>query len=75
MMSSYDPAALECSGCDVVLECTGQFNDGLKSSIHLERGAKSILISASAKTVDKTIVYGVNHCDLCTEHRLVSNGS
>ncbi|MDA8647342.1 type I glyceraldehyde-3-phosphate dehydrogenase [Rhodobacteraceae bacterium] len=75
VMSTYDPAALDWSGCDVVLECTGQFNDGLKSSIHLERGAKSVLISAPAKNVDKTIVYGVNHRELCTEHRLVSNGS
>ena len=75
VMSSYDPAALDWSGCDVVLECTGQFNDGLKSSIHLERGAKSVLISAPAKNVDKTIVYGVNHRDLRAEHRLVSNGS
>ena len=75
VMSSYDPAALDWSGCDVVLECTGQFNDGLKSSIHLERGAKSVLISAPAKNVDKTIVYGVNHRERCTEHRLVSNGS
>ena len=75
VMSSYDPAALDWSGCDVVLECTGQFNDGLKSSIHLERGAKSVLISAPAKNVDKTIVYGVNHRELHTEHRLVSNGS
>ena len=75
LMSSYDPAALDWSGCDVVLECTGQFNDGLKSSIHLERGAKSVLISAPAKNVDKTIVFGVNHRELCTERRLVSNGS
>ena len=75
VMSSYDPAALDWSGCDVVLECTGQFNDGLKSSIHLERGAKSVLISAPAKNVDKTIVYGVNHRDLRAEDRLVSNGS
>ena len=75
VMSSYDPAALDWSGCDVVLECTGQFNDGFKSSIHLERGAKSVLISAPAKNVDKTIVYGVNHRDLRAEDRLVSNGS
>ena len=75
VMSSYDPASLDWSGCDVVLECTGQFNDGFKSSIHLERGAKSVLISAPAQNVDKTIVYGVNHRDLRAEHRLVSNGS
>ena len=59
VMSSYDPAALDWSGCDVVLECTGQFNDGFKSSIHLERGAKSVLISAPAKNVAESLKFVV----------------
>ncbi len=75
VMSTYDPAELDWSGCDVVLECTGKFNDGEKSSVHIERGAKKVLISAPATNVDKTIVYGVNHRDLLPEHGLVSNGS
>ena len=75
VMSTYDPAELDWSGCDVVLECTGKFNDGVKSSVHIERGAKKVLISAPATNVDKTIVYGVNHRDLLPEHGLVSNGS
>ena len=75
MMSTYDPTELDWDGCDVVLECTGKFNDGLKSAIHLERGAGKVLISAPATNVDKTIVYGVNHRDLTADHRMVSNGS
>ncbi len=75
MMSTYDPNELDWDGCDVVLECTGKFNDGHKSSVHLERGAGKVLISAPATNVDKTIVYGVNHRDLRAEHRMVSNGS
>ena len=75
VMSTYDPAELDWSGCDVVLEGTGKFNDGEKSSVHIERGAKKVLISAPATNVDKTIVYGVNHRDLLPEHGLVSNGS
>ena len=75
VMSSYDPETLDWTGCDVVLECTGKFNDGEKSSVHIERGAKKVLISAPATNVDKTIVYGVNHRDLLPEHGLVSNGS
>lgn len=75
VMSTYDPSELDWDGCDVVLECTGQFNDGIKSSIHLERGAGKVLISAPAINVDKTIVYGVNHRDLSTTDRMVSNGS
>ncbi|MBI6628992.1 type I glyceraldehyde-3-phosphate dehydrogenase [Pontibaca salina] len=75
MFSTYDPAELDWSGCDVVLECTGQFNDGDKANVHLERGAGSILISAPAKNVQKTIVFGVNDDTLEKGDTLVSNGS
>ncbi|SLN29354.1 Glyceraldehyde-3-phosphate dehydrogenase [Roseivivax jejudonensis] len=75
VMSDYDPAALDWSGCDVVLECTGQLNDGDRAGVHLERGAKRVLISAPARNVDRTIVYGVNHRSLVETDRLVSNGS
>ncbi|WP_323765552.1 type I glyceraldehyde-3-phosphate dehydrogenase [Marinovum sp.] len=75
MFSTYDPQELDWSGCDVVLECTGQFNDGDKAGVHLERGAKSVLISAPAKNVQKTVVYGVNHRDLVPGDTMISNGS
>jgi glyceraldehyde 3-phosphate dehydrogenase len=75
VFSTYDPRELDWSSVDVVLECTGKFNDGLKSSVHLEQGAKKVLISAPASNVDRTIVYGVNHRDLLANDRLVSNGS
>jgi glyceraldehyde 3-phosphate dehydrogenase len=75
VMSSYDLDALDWEGCDVVLECTGQFNDGQKAAAHLGRGAKSVLISAPAKNVQRTVVYGVNHRDLVKGETMVSNGS
>ncbi len=75
VMSSYEPAELDWGGCDVVLECTGNFNDGRKSAIHLERGAGKVLISAPASNVDRTVVYGVNHRALQPTERMVSNGS
>ncbi|WP_435311539.1 type I glyceraldehyde-3-phosphate dehydrogenase [Primorskyibacter sedentarius] len=75
VFSTYDPAELDWSGCDVVLECTGKFNDGQQSSVHLDRGAKKVLISAPAKNVDRTVVYGVNHRDLLADERMISNGS
>lgn len=75
MFSTYDPAELDWDGCDVVLECTGKFNDGLKSAVHLERGAKKVLISAPASNVDRTVVYGVNHRDMLADERMISNGS
>ncbi|MEC8582006.1 MAG: type I glyceraldehyde-3-phosphate dehydrogenase [Pseudomonadota bacterium] len=75
MFSTYNPEELDWSGCDVVLECTGNFNDGKKSAIHLERGAKKVLISAPASNVQRTVVYGVNHRSLTAEDNMVSNGS
>jgi len=75
MFSTYDATELDWSGCDVVLECTGQFNDGNKAAVHLEQGAKSVLISAPAKNVQKTIVYGVNEGQLAAGDTMISNGS
>lgn len=75
VFSTYDPSDLDWSGVDVVLECTGKFNDGNKSRVHLEQGAGKVLISAPASNVDRTVVYGVNHRDLVNENTMVSNGS
>ncbi|MBT8170426.1 type I glyceraldehyde-3-phosphate dehydrogenase [Falsiruegeria litorea] len=75
MFSTYDMNELDWNGCDVVLECTGKFNDGTKANAHFERGAKKVLLSAPGKNVDKTIVYGVNTGELTAADRMVSNGS
>ncbi len=75
VFSTYDPKELDWSGCDVVLECTGKFNDGDKANVHMDQGAKSVLISAPAKNVQRTVVYGVNHRDLVKGETMVSNGS
>ncbi len=75
MSSTYDMTELDWDGVDVVLECTGKFNDGLLARTHLERGAGKVLLSAPGKNVDRTVVYGVNHDDLRPEERMISNGS
>ncbi len=75
VFSTYNPDELDWSGVDVVLECTGKFNDGNNAAVHLERGAKKVLISAPAKNVQKTIVFGVNHNDLVAGDTMISNGS
>jgi len=63
------------NGVDIALECTGFFTDRDKASAHLSAGAKRVLISAPAKGVDLTVVYGVNHEKLTAEHTIVSNAS
>ena len=62
-------------GVDIALECTGLFTDAAKAGAHLEAGAKRVLISAPAKGVDLTVVFGVNHDKLTADHRIVSNAS
>ena len=75
VFSTYDPTELDWSGVDVVLECSGKFNERSKAAVHMDHGAKRVLVSAPAKNVDKTIVYGVNHRTLSTDHHVVSNAS
>ena len=72
-----DPANLPHAelGVDIALECTGFFADRDSASKHLTAGAKRVLISAPAKGVDLTVVYGVNHDKLTGEHIVVSNAS
>jgi glyceraldehyde 3-phosphate dehydrogenase len=60
---------------DLVLECTGFFTDRDKAGAHLTAGARKVLISAPAKGVDLTVVYGVNHDKLEAGHTIVSNAS
>lgn len=75
--SERDPKNLpwKSLGVDVVLECTGIFASKEKASVHLEAGAKKVLISAPAGKDLPTIVYGVNHTVLTPEDKIVSNAS
>ena len=60
---------------DVVMECTGAFNSKEKSMVHIEQGAKKVLLSAPGKTADATVVYGVNQEVLKASDLVVSNAS
>ncbi|HSF92816.1 MAG TPA: type I glyceraldehyde-3-phosphate dehydrogenase [Paracoccaceae bacterium] len=75
VQSTRDPNELDWDGVDIVLECTGKFNSKEASAVHLERGAKRVLLSAPGKNADKTIVYGVNHDVLDERDVVVSNAS
>ncbi len=60
---------------DVVMECTGLFTAADKARVHLERGAKRVLVSAPSAGADATIVYGVNQDTLTSADLIVSNAS
>jgi len=70
-----NPADLPWGDVDVVLECTGIFTDRDKAAIHLDNGARRVLVSAPSKGADKTVVYGVNHTQIGADDRVVSNAS
>ncbi len=75
MQATYNPAELNWEGIDILLECTGAHNSKEASIIHLENGAKRVLLSAPGKNADKTVVYGVNHEELTVDDLIVSNAS
>ncbi len=70
-----NPAELPWADVDVVMECTGIFTDREKAEIHLQNGAKRVLVSAPSNGSDKTIAYGVNHETLSASDVIVSNAS
>jgi glyceraldehyde 3-phosphate dehydrogenase len=75
--SERDPGNLPHAemGIDIVLECTGFFQSHDAAKPHLDAGAKRVLISAPAKGVSATVVYGVNHDVLTADDMIVSNAS
>ena len=62
-------------GVDVVLECTGFFTSQEKAGLHLEAGAKKVVISAPATGDIKTIVYNVNQDILDGTETVISGAS
>jgi glyceraldehyde 3-phosphate dehydrogenase len=78
VLSEKDPAKLPWKdlGVDIVLESTGRFTDRDQAALHLQGGAKKVIISAPAKKEDITIVYGVNHQSYDpAKHQVISNAS
>ena len=75
--SERDPTQLphKALNVDIVLECTGIFTDREKAAMHLKAGAKRVVISAPANGADLTVVYGVNHDKITSEHTVISNAS
>jgi glyceraldehyde 3-phosphate dehydrogenase len=63
-------------GVDVVVESTGLFRHRDKAKLHLEAGAKKVVITAPAKEEDLTIVLGVNEKMYDpAKHHILSNAS
>jgi glyceraldehyde 3-phosphate dehydrogenase len=74
-----DPAKLPWKdlGVDVVMECTGKFASQDKAMLHVQAGAKKVLLSAPGKgDVDLTVCFGINHTSYDpAKHHVISNAS
>jgi len=78
VVSDRNPANIPWAalGVDIVIESTGKFNSARDARIHLENGAKKVLITAPAKDEDITIVMGVNENQYDPQrHHIISNAS
>ena len=64
------------NGVDIVLECTGIFRKRAQAALHLDAGAKKVLISAPAKGPDATLACGINlETYDPANHHVLSNAS
>lgn len=78
LVSERDPLKLPWKelGVDIVIEATGKFNARDKAALHLQAGAKKVILTAPGKNEDITVVMGVNDDKLdLSKHDVISNAS
>ncbi len=77
VFAERDPSKLPWGdlGVDYVLECTGVFRKRDQAAMHLDAGAKFVLLSAPGKGVDMTFVMGVNHGAFNTDMEIIDVAS
>lgn len=78
ILSEKDPSKLPWKqlGVDIVHECTGIFSKKEKAELHVQAGAKKVIISAPSPDPDVTLCFGVNHSTYNpTSHNVISNAS
>ncbi|MCC5810072.1 MAG: erythrose-4-phosphate dehydrogenase [Ectothiorhodospiraceae bacterium] len=72
------PEALDWSGIDLLLDCSGSFGDRATAQRHLDAGAPRLLVSNpmhGEAEADFTVIMGVNDAELREGLRIVSNAS
>lgn len=78
LFSEPDPSKIpwKSAKVDLVFECTGRFTSREKAALHLEGGAKKVIVSAPCKQDDLTVVMGINENQYeAKRHHIVSNAS
>lgn len=77
-LAERDPKQLPWAdlGVDIIVESTGIFRSALQAQVHIDGGAKKVIITAPAKDEDLTIVLGVNEKEYDpARHHIISNAS
>jgi glyceraldehyde 3-phosphate dehydrogenase len=63
-------------GVDLVIEATGRFRTHHDASLHLQGGAKKVIVTTPVNDADIIVVMGINHKDYkADEHTILSNAS
>ncbi len=78
VLAERDPSKLPWKdlGVEIVIESTGHFTDAEKAKLHLQAGAKKVIISAPAKGEDITVCMGINDKNYdAGKHNIISNAS
>jgi len=78
ILSQRDPAQLPWIelGVEIAIESTGLFTDRAKAAMHLDAGAKRVVISAPGKDADLTVCMGINEKEYdASKHQIISNAS
>jgi glyceraldehyde 3-phosphate dehydrogenase len=77
LFAEKDPASIKWgdAGADYICESTGVFTSQEKAALHLQGGAKKVIISAPPKDNVPIFVMGVNHNNYKKEMTVVSNAS
>jgi len=73
-----DPKKLDWGkvGADIIVESTGIFRSAKDTQVHIDNGAKKVIITSPAKGQDITIVLGVNQDKYDPKkHHIISNAS
>lgn len=77
-LSEKDPALLPWQqlGVETVVECSGRFTNREGANLHLEAGAKRVVVSAPSKGADITVCMGLTHNLIDRDkHQIISNAS
>ena len=77
IISEINPSKLpwKKNNIDIVIECTGMLTGKNDSLNHIKAGAKKVIISAPSDNPDITVVYGVNHNNIKSSDKIISNAS